>query len=85
MGVVHNYPGLLAARAALGIAEGGLYPGMATPGSSDDAMCVLIWERCNFLHHTLVQASRIRPSSGIVLFICHASRRLWWAACPWDQ
>lgn len=27
MGLVHNYPGLLAARAALGIAEGGLFPG----------------------------------------------------------
>ncbi|KAL4781220.1 major facilitator superfamily domain-containing protein [Aspergillus varians] len=28
MGLVHNYPGLLAARAALGIAEGGLFPGV---------------------------------------------------------
>ncbi|KAL3451757.1 major facilitator superfamily domain-containing protein [Aspergillus insuetus] len=28
MGVVHNYPGLMAARACLGIAEGGLFPGV---------------------------------------------------------
>lgn len=28
MGIVHNYAGLLAARAALGIAEGGLFPGI---------------------------------------------------------
>ncbi|KAL4802528.1 major facilitator superfamily domain-containing protein [Aspergillus unguis] len=28
MGLVHNYTGLLAARAALGIAEGGLFPGV---------------------------------------------------------
>ncbi|GAB1215536.1 hypothetical protein ATERTT37_004727 [Aspergillus terreus] len=28
MGTVTNYPGLLAARAALGIAEGGLFPGV---------------------------------------------------------
>jgi MFS family permease len=28
MGLVTNYPGLLAARAALGIAEGGLFPGV---------------------------------------------------------
>jgi hypothetical protein len=28
MGVVHNYPGLMAARSALGIAEGGLFPGI---------------------------------------------------------
>lgn len=28
MGLVHNYAGLLAARAALGIAEGGLFPGV---------------------------------------------------------
>ena len=28
MGIVHNYGGLLAARAALGIAEGGLFPGV---------------------------------------------------------
>ncbi|KEF61622.1 uncharacterized protein A1O9_03190 [Exophiala aquamarina CBS 119918] len=28
MGLVHNYGGLLAARAALGIAEGGLFPGV---------------------------------------------------------
>lgn len=27
MGLVHNFGGLLAARAALGIAEGGLFPG----------------------------------------------------------
>jgi hypothetical protein len=27
-GLVKNYPGLMAARAALGIAEGGLFPGM---------------------------------------------------------
>jgi len=30
MGVVYNYPGLLAARATLGVAEGGLYPAIAT-------------------------------------------------------
>jgi len=29
MGLVKNYPGLLAARAALGIAEGGLFPGVS--------------------------------------------------------
>jgi MFS family permease len=28
MGLVSNYAGLLAARAALGIAEGGLFPGV---------------------------------------------------------
>lgn len=28
MGVVHNYAGLLAIRAALGLAEGGLFPGI---------------------------------------------------------
>jgi MFS family permease len=28
MGLVKNYGGLLAARAALGIAEGGLFPGV---------------------------------------------------------
>jgi len=28
MGVVKSYPGLLVCRAALGIAEGGLFPGM---------------------------------------------------------
>lgn len=28
MGAVHNYPGLLACRAALGLAEGGLFPGI---------------------------------------------------------
>lgn len=28
MGLVNNYAGLLAARAALGIAEGGLFPGV---------------------------------------------------------
>ncbi|POS76718.1 high-affinity nicotinic acid transporter [Diaporthe helianthi] len=28
MGIVHNYPGLMAARAALGLAEGGLFPGI---------------------------------------------------------
>lgn len=28
MGLVVNYPGLLAARAALGLAEGGLFPGI---------------------------------------------------------
>lgn len=28
-GLVKNYPGLMAARAALGIAEGGLFPGVA--------------------------------------------------------
>lgn len=27
MGLVHNYPGLMAARAFLGVAEGGLFPG----------------------------------------------------------
>lgn len=29
MGIVHNYEGLLAARAMLGLAEGGLFPGVA--------------------------------------------------------
>ena len=28
MGLVHNYAGLLCARAALGLAEGGLFPGI---------------------------------------------------------
>ncbi|PCD38718.1 hypothetical protein AU210_007183 [Fusarium oxysporum f. sp. radicis-cucumerinum] len=28
MGIVHNYPGLLATRSALGLAEGGLFPGV---------------------------------------------------------
>ena len=28
MGIVHNYAGLLAIRAALGLAEGGLFPGI---------------------------------------------------------
>lgn len=28
LGIVHNFPGLLAARCALGIAEGGLFPGI---------------------------------------------------------
>jgi MFS family permease len=28
MGIVKNYPGLMAARSALGIAEGGLFPGI---------------------------------------------------------
>ncbi|KAH7109162.1 major facilitator superfamily domain-containing protein [Dactylonectria estremocensis] len=28
MGIVHNYPGLLATRMALGLAEGGLFPGV---------------------------------------------------------
>ena len=28
LGLVHNFGGLLAARSALGIAEGGLFPGM---------------------------------------------------------
>ncbi|KAK3905519.1 major facilitator superfamily domain-containing protein [Staphylotrichum tortipilum] len=28
MGIVHNYPGLMACRSALGIAEGGLFPGI---------------------------------------------------------
>lgn len=28
MGIVHNYAGLMAARSALGIAEGGLFPGI---------------------------------------------------------
>jgi MFS family permease len=28
MGIVHNYAGLMACRAALGIAEGGLFPGI---------------------------------------------------------
>jgi predicted MFS family arabinose efflux permease len=28
MGLVSNYAGLMAARAALGIAEGGLFPGV---------------------------------------------------------
>lgn len=28
MGIVHNFEGLLAARAALGLAEGGLFPGV---------------------------------------------------------
>lgn len=28
MGLVHNFPGLLTARMALGIAEGGLFPGV---------------------------------------------------------
>jgi predicted MFS family arabinose efflux permease len=28
MGLAHNYAGLMAARAALGIAEGGLFPGI---------------------------------------------------------
>lgn len=31
MGLVHNYDGLLAARAFLGIAEGGLFPGIVDP------------------------------------------------------
>ena len=30
MGLVHNYTGLLVARAALGITEGGLFPGQWT-------------------------------------------------------
>jgi MFS family permease len=29
MGVVHNYGGLMAARSALGLAEGGLFPGVS--------------------------------------------------------
>lgn len=29
MGIVHNYAGLMAARAMLGLAEGGLFPGVA--------------------------------------------------------
>jgi hypothetical protein len=29
MGVVHNFGGLVAARTALGFAEGGLFPGVA--------------------------------------------------------
>jgi hypothetical protein len=29
MGIVHNFAGLLAARMALGLAEGGLFPGVA--------------------------------------------------------
>ena len=29
MGLVHNFGGLLAARMALGLAEGGLFPGVA--------------------------------------------------------
>lgn len=29
MGVVQNFPGLIGARAVLGIAEGGLFPGVA--------------------------------------------------------
>lgn len=29
MGIVKNFPGLLVARAALGLAEGGLFPGIA--------------------------------------------------------
>lgn len=28
MGIVHNFAGLLAARMALGLAEGGLFPGV---------------------------------------------------------
>jgi sugar phosphate permease len=28
MGIVHNYPGLMACRSALGLAEGGLFPGI---------------------------------------------------------
>lgn len=28
MGIVHNYPGLLATRMTLGLAEGGLFPGV---------------------------------------------------------
>lgn len=28
MGIVHNFAGLVAARAALGVAEGGLFPGV---------------------------------------------------------
>lgn len=28
MGIVRNYPGLLATRMALGLAEGGLFPGV---------------------------------------------------------
>ncbi|MBE7180480.1 MAG: hypothetical protein INR71_04580 [Terriglobus roseus] len=28
MGLVHNYAGLMAVRAALGLAEGGLFPGI---------------------------------------------------------
>lgn len=28
MGVVNNYPGLLTSRMALGLAEGGLFPGV---------------------------------------------------------
>jgi len=30
MGIVKSYPGLLVCRAALGIAEGGLFPGKIT-------------------------------------------------------
>lgn len=29
MGIVHNFGGLLATRMALGLAEGGLFPGVA--------------------------------------------------------
>lgn len=29
MGLVQNYAGLMAARSALGVAEGGLFPGIA--------------------------------------------------------
>ena len=39
MGIVSSYHGLLAARAALGIAEGGLFPGVVSRTKREIAKC----------------------------------------------
>lgn len=53
MGLVHNYPGLLAARAALGIAEGGLFPGKSQRLAGYNRT-IVDRPRCHLLHHSLV-------------------------------
>lgn len=58
MGIVHNYAGLLAARAALGLAEGGLFPGVT--------YYITMWYRrheCGFrmVRELLVPRDSLRP------------------------
>jgi MFS family permease len=55
MGLSHNYGGLMAARSALGLAEGGIFPGVS--------LLVTIWYRRNECGFRMAShcSSRLRP------------------------
>lgn len=55
MGIVQNYQGLLACRAFLGIAEGGLFPGMHSQAFYYvDFIFANNIQRCNLLYNDVV-------------------------------